>query len=154
MVELAQAQLNAWAKTYTNKSNARRAAVKAGLDPNTAVFAKAGAYIVKQPSAVKGRDPDAALTKAVTDVIGYPPVNAPKAIRKTSAAEKKPRTDKTALVISMLNGNGATVDELTKATDWLPHTLRARLAGLGKPPHSLKIARERKDGVTSYRIAS
>ena len=117
-------------KTYSNKSNARRAAVKAGLDPNTSVFAKAGAYIVKEP------EPKPART------VESKPAKAPR-------GEARPRSNKTDLLLSMLAGDGAA---LTKATEWLPHTLRARIAGLGKG--GFKVARDRKDGVTTYRIAS
>ena len=76
-------------------------------------------------------------------------------VRKTSKAKAKPapKTDKTAALLSLLKGKGASVDTLTKAMGWLPHTLRARLSGLAKPPQRLKIERERTDGVTFYRLA-
>mgnify|MGYP000904758583 FL=1 len=79
--------------------------------------------------------------------------------KKAAAKEKKTSgADKTAKLIEMLKGKGATVEQLTKATDWLPHTLRARISNLCKAKKDgglgLKIERERVDGVTSYRIAA
>ena len=47
--------------------------------------------------------------------------------------------------------SGATVEHMAKTLGWLPHTLRAALSRL-KTVQSLKIERERVDGVTSYRI--
>lgn len=74
----------------------------------------------------------------------------------TKTKAKKPKgatgTDKTATLLKMLSGRGATVEQLTKALDWLPHTLRARISRLPKDDKKIKIARERVEGVTSYRI--
>ncbi len=46
--------------------------------------------------------------------------------------------------------DGATLPDLIAATDWLPHTTRAALTGLRKKGHN--IARDKRDGVTCYRI--
>ena len=45
---------------------------------------------------------------------------------------------------------GATLDELVKATGWLPHTTRAALTGLKKKGHT--IQRDKRGDVTCYRI--
>ena len=45
---------------------------------------------------------------------------------------------------------GATLDEMVKATGWLPHTTRAALTGLKKKGHT--IERDKRDDVTCYRI--
>jgi hypothetical protein len=45
---------------------------------------------------------------------------------------------------------GATLDEIVRATGWLPHTTRAALTGLRKKGHA--IARARRDKVSCYRI--
>jgi hypothetical protein len=77
---------------------------------------------------------------------------------KGASASYESSANKKGALLAMLNGKGATVDELCKATGWLPHTLRARISGVAKPKskggEGLKIERERVDGVTSYRIAS
>lgn len=60
---------------------------------------------------------------------------------------------KTAMVLEMLRrGDGATLDELTAATSWLPHTTRAALTGLRKKGHA--IDRRRRGEVTCYHLAS
>lgn len=79
------------------------------------------------------------------------PAPAPAKDVKTS---KPAKTDKTSRLLWLLKGNGNSVETITAALGWKPHTLRARLSGLAKPPMSLKIERERKDGVTSYRIGA
>lgn len=63
-------------------------------------------------------------------------------------------SDKTATLLAMLKGKGSTVEALTKALGWLPHTLRARLSRLPKDDKKIKIERTRVDGVTSYRTVS
>lgn len=50
----------------------------------------------------------------------------------------------------LLRSGGTTIDELVKATQWLPHTTRAVLSGLRKRGYQLD--RQRQDGVTRYRI--
>jgi hypothetical protein len=59
---------------------------------------------------------------------------------------------KQALVIEMLaREGGASMDELTAATGWLPHTTRAALSGLRKKGHAITRAK-RADGASVYRI--
>ena len=58
---------------------------------------------------------------------------------------------KISIVIAMLSrSEGATIDQLMTATQWLPHTTRAVLTGLRKKGYALD--RQRQDGVTRYRI--
>jgi hypothetical protein len=66
---------------------------------------------------------------------------------------KEEPANKTMQLIALLQGPGASVEAIAKQLGWLPHTLRARLSGLAKPPYGLVVMRERKDGVTTYRIA-
>jgi hypothetical protein len=49
--------------------------------------------------------------------------------------------------------NGATIEEIVKATGWLPHTTRAALTGLRKRGFTIE-RRERGAGPRSYAIAS
>ena len=58
---------------------------------------------------------------------------------------------KAALLMDLLfREGGATLDDLTRATGWLPHTVRAALSGLRKKGHA--IASEKVDGVRAWRI--
>jgi hypothetical protein len=47
---------------------------------------------------------------------------------------------------------GASIEELTGATGWQPHTTRAALTGLRKS--GLTIEKDKVDGVTRYRSVS
>jgi Protein of unknown function (DUF3489) len=60
---------------------------------------------------------------------------------------------KLAAVVAMLRrSEGATIDDLTAATGWLPHTTRAAITGLRKRGYS--VVRERtEDGGPAYRIS-
>jgi hypothetical protein len=58
---------------------------------------------------------------------------------------------KRAKVMEMLAwGGGASLDEITAATGWLPHSARAMLSGLRKAGH--EVVREKREGVSRYRI--
>ena len=64
--------------------------------------------------------------------------------------EVAPQT-KQALLIEMLQRKeGATLDQLVKATGWLPHTTRAALTGLRKKGHV--ITRSKDEAGSHYRI--
>lgn len=169
-------------RTYSEKSNARRAARAAGLDPDTAVKLCDEGFEVTFPDhgtttvAAKPEEPLDGIPEFCkipqeernASWITNPPqrsvaaqlkeITMPKAKAKP---EKKDRgatgSEKNATLLKMLK-TGATVDQLTTALEWLPHTLRARISRLAKPKskggEGLKIERTREDKVTSYRIAS
>lgn len=64
-------------------------------------------------------------------------------------AEPAPPRTKTAEVLDLLRReSGATLEELTAATGWLPHTTRAALTGLRKKGHA--IVRGKRDEVSCY----
>lgn len=70
---------------------------------------------------------------------------------KAAAPAKAKRTGtKNEQLVGMLT-NGATVDAMLKALGWQPHTLRAAISRLGSA--GTTVARERVEGVTSYKIA-
>jgi hypothetical protein len=124
-------------KVYGFSSNARRAARAAGLDPN---------QVVKQNPHGLGF----VMAKRAAD--DFPDLPATAARKKTNTAKNG---DNTALLISMLKSKGgASVEQLTKATGWLPHTLRARISRLANPPHKMKVTRDRNEGVTRYRLGA
>jgi len=65
----------------------------------------------------------------------------------------KPQS-KAALVEDLLQrSDGASLDDLCQATDWLPHTCRAFLTGLRKKGRAVERSK-REDGVTIYRMAA
>ena len=47
---------------------------------------------------------------------------------------------------------GATLEELTSATEWLPHTARAAITGLRKRGHEVRCVRV--DGVSRYSVGT
>jgi hypothetical protein len=60
---------------------------------------------------------------------------------------------KIAQVVDLLNRTaGATIEELTASTDWLPHTARAALTGLRKRGYAISIDRSDKTRGSTYRI--
>lgn len=67
----------------------------------------------------------------------------------TNAVSAPP--SKVAQVIELLRrAEGATLDEMTAATSWQPHSTRAVLTGLRKKGHT--VVREKRGEVTCYRI--
>ncbi|MDP9412611.1 MAG: DUF3489 domain-containing protein [Pseudomonadota bacterium] len=63
------------------------------------------------------------------------------------------RKTKQALLLELIGREGgATLEELTSETGWLPHTARAAITGLRKRGHD--VQRERVDGVSRYTIGS
>jgi hypothetical protein len=164
-------------RTYTERSNARRAAKAAGVDP-TLVFETEDGFTFPPPElqetlAVESPPADDAIPsfckiqqdERAAAWAANPPkpvvVKQEEAMAPSKKAKPRKRESgaaKTALLLEMLSGKGATVEALTKATGWLPHTLRARISGVAKPKskggEGIKIERERKDGVTTYRMAT
>ncbi|MCB2059314.1 MAG: DUF3489 domain-containing protein [Novosphingobium sp.] len=75
------------------------------------------------------------------------------AIESSLAPTSSPRAGtKLAAVMELLTRKeGATLDDMVKATGWLPHTTRAALTGLKKKSHTLTS--EKVDGVRRYYVA-
>ncbi|MDR7102846.1 DUF3489 domain-containing protein [Croceicoccus sp. BE223] len=62
-----------------------------------------------------------------------------------------PPQTKTGTIVSLMERKeGATLEDMTGATGWLPHTTRAALTGLRKRGH--EIASTKVDGVRTYRV--
>jgi hypothetical protein len=69
----------------------------------------------------------------------------------TPAIADAVKRSKIATVLALIGGpDGALASELIDATGWLPHTMRAAIAGLRKKGHA--VERIKRDGVTGYRI--
>ena len=66
---------------------------------------------------------------------------------------KTARSTKVGKVIDVLRSSeGATLDEMVKATGWQPHSARAVLTGLKKKGRF--IEKTRRDNATCYRITN
>lgn len=71
----------------------------------------------------------------------------------TDIPSQPQRRTKQALLLELIGREGgATVEELTSVTGWLPHTARAAITGLRKRGHGLRC--ERIDGVSRYVVGS
>ncbi len=71
----------------------------------------------------------------------------------TPAPRQKREGTKRALVIALLSREqGASIDDLTTATGWLPHTTRAALTGLRQSGYAITRTRA-EDNRTIYRLA-
>ncbi|MGA2795119.1 MAG: DUF3489 domain-containing protein [Roseiarcus sp.] len=122
----------------------------------------ANAPPVKRPRAANASAPRKTAALA-TSTAAANQTNAPRDIRpdehdvRGKALAATPTTgmpregSKLANIIGLLDRpDGASIDDLTLATNWLPHTTRAVLTGLRK--RGLNVERSREDGVTRYRI--
>jgi len=68
------------------------------------------------------------------------------------AASARRRTKQDQIVELLSREEGASIEALMTATDWLPHTVRAALSGLRKKGYDIQRHKDAK-GVTVYRIA-
>lgn len=80
------------------------------------------------------------------------PGAAPASLRKRqvspTTATKKP-TKRDQLAAMLLRDEGATIDDMTAATGWLPHTVRAAITGLKKLGYA--IDSDKIDELRTYR---
>ena len=81
--------------------------------------------------------------------------NAP-ATAKSPKKPSKPKPSKSHKILTLLRRpNGATVAELSKATNWQTHSVRGFLSGTVKKRMGLKVFSERDDkGARRYKIAT
>jgi hypothetical protein len=78
--------------------------------------------------------------------------SAPKPSANSGVMPSPRAGSKLALVVKMLGRvHGVSIEDLTKATDWLPHTTRAVITGLRNKGYRVAIERNR-DKKTVYRI--
>jgi Protein of unknown function (DUF3489) len=73
-----------------------------------------------------------------------------------NASPRSPRRgSKLDRILGMLAADmGATLDELTRVTGWLPHTARAALTGLRKRGYDVRLSRGDKEGASVYRVSA
>lgn len=74
------------------------------------------------------------------------------AIRAASEENAKRYTKKSRLVELLRRKEGASIEEMTMATGWQPHTARAMLTGLRK--QGFVLDKSKVDGLTRYTVAS
>jgi hypothetical protein len=68
---------------------------------------------------------------------------------KQESAKKRPgKVDQ--ILVLLKRPEGASIEELTAATSWQAHSVRAALSGLRK--RDIAVGSERQDGVTRYRV--
>ena len=67
----------------------------------------------------------------------------PKAATKT--ATPRAESKQSQLIAMLRQPNGATIIEIAKALDWLPHTVRGAIAGALKKKLGLKVESEKVD---------
>ena len=83
----------------------------------------------------------------------HPPQGVPNPESGPDTSPKPPRRTKLSLLLELISRKeGASVDELTAATGWLPHTARASITGLRKRGHDVCCARI--DGVSRYTLVT
>jgi hypothetical protein len=68
----------------------------------------------------------------------------------SSSSQIRAGSKQATIVDLMVRPKGATLDDLIKATDWLPHTTRAALTGLRKRGYGIERTRG-EDKITRYR---
>jgi hypothetical protein len=121
-------------------------------DENDRAF---GALITQQGLAALGIVPVEAIDDAQVgpDAMGNAPREASVGEGDEGCKFSKPST-KRALIIGLLQrSGGASLDELIKATGWLPHTTRAALTGLRQKGYVLHKS-QGSEGKPTYRIVS
>lgn len=169
-----------WSQDFTVKSNARRAARKAGIDPaEVAVFVKSGKKLFRflleagapkaaakpkqkaTPAPLRGRTSlkaKASKTKAAPK---------PRAAKKSKAPGKSTESQVKALAATKATGGkfetvatmlrrpgGASMPKVVAVTGWKPHSARARISvDVSKLlAKGEEIQRTRADGVSVYAI--
>ena len=108
---------------------------------------KAGSAAIGVADEGPGEDEPAAEPKGR----GKPKQQAPEEI--TASREPRPGSKQAQIIALMRRKNGATLDDMVEATEWLPHTTRAALTGLRKRAYAIEKGKNPK-GKTVYRISA
>ena len=70
----------------------------------------------------------------------------------SGTARPAPESKRTLILALMRREGGATMEELTAATGWLPHTTRAALSGLRKGGIAVGLAKGQRGAASTYRV--
>ena len=101
----------------------------------------AGLKAIGVPALASGLEGEPAGTAAVTTATPEP----------KPAAGPRPSSKQAQLIALLMQPNGKSIDELSQAFGWLPHTTRAVISGLRKSGHVVARAKS-DDGQSLYRI--
>lgn len=85
-------------------------------------------------------------TKAKAPTAATKPPRASKAVTVETSGKTRAGTKQAVLVEMLERPEGATIEEMMKATGWLSHTVRGALAGALKKRLGLKIDSEKVEG--------
>ena len=120
----------------------------------TTIMTKAKSTSPKTAASEASSSP--AVTPRLTDTVEPIGLAAATNIAPNSSSEPDPipkRTTKLSAVLNLIQRTeGAHIDDLTVATNWQAHTIRAALSGLRKQGHV--ILATKGEGGTSYRLDS
>ena len=111
--------------------------------------------------AAKGKKKATGAARSADKAPGKPESKAepkPKTAKKTPKAAKTPRSAKVGkgdkIVELLQRTGGATIKELTAATEWQPHSVRGYLSGVLRKKQGLHVVSSVNEGVYSYAIKS
>ena len=130
------------------------------ISPKPVAIAKPGKSKIKPPTSGPSavRIAPAAQSKPAKKVLGRTKGNAAKKAPKAKSDGKASRAPKAVgskqdSVIALLRRpEGATLDNLVKATGWQPHSVRGFLAGTVRKKLKLQLESQKVDGKRTYRI--
>jgi hypothetical protein len=139
-----------WSQDYTVKSNARRAARKAGVGVTKIMcFVKAGKKLYHFPlrggAAARPAKPVGPVAKVIPKGTATKPVG---------AAKRRPGAKHSQVAAMLRRPYGASINEVVAITGWKRHTARARISvNVSKLlSRDEVIERRSEDGVSHYAI--
>lgn len=144
LLEAAAAREDGFIDIEASAKASARALVKKGLFIATAQEGSAGRYLITS----QGR---AAVRPAVDETMAAEP--APPPAGPAAAQERGP--NKTEVMIAFLTRpEGVSVEAMSEATGWLPHSVRGFMAGTLKKKLGMTVTSEKVDGVRIYRASA
>lgn len=144
LLEAAAAREDGFIDIEASAKASARALVKKGLFIATPQEGSAGRYLITS----QGR-------AAVRPAVGETRVaeTAPPPVKPDAAPGRAP--NKTEVMIALLTRpEGVTVEAMSEATGWLPHSVRGFMAGTLKKKLGMTVMSEKIDGVRIYRASA
>jgi Protein of unknown function (DUF3489) len=138
-------------ETYTLRMTTK------GLQAAAAMIEAASGQGAPAPLAAAKKGPASASARRAAAVVKEPAAATEVKVDQFSPIQTRaPRaTSKLGRVLDMLAADaGATIGELTAATGWLEHTMRAALTGLRRRGYALSRTRKEREGASVYRIVA
>lgn len=106
----------------------------------------------RRTSRAKTTPASSAKPAVVAEAAPVAPAPTPAPAPVAPAAPDKALSKRDQLAALLLRDEGAAIDQMTAATGWLPHTVRAALTGLKKRGYG--IDSDKVDGVRTYRAVA